>query len=103
MGSLEASRYSVELKIKPGSCLLPGEGTNHGHFYRPALLQTGKQAQVGWRQGHHGPRFKKHPAPMSPCEGNWRTNGLPSSGVQVSVRKTEGSSPGERGCAGPEG
>lgn len=46
-GSLEASRYSVELKTNMGSesCLVPGEGAdrNHGHFHYLALFRLGSR------------------------------------------------------------
>lgn len=46
-GSLEASRYSVELNTNmgSGSCVVPNKGANHdhGHFYCLALFKLGSR------------------------------------------------------------
>lgn len=81
-GSLEAFRYSVELKTNmgSGSRLVPGEGTdhNHGHFYCLALFRLGNRK---WEA-------ESHLGGATRDEGGRGDFPLPGAAPQTTVRGT---------------
>lgn len=81
-GSLEAFRYSVELKTNmgSGSRLVPGEGTdhNHGHFYCLALFRLGNRKREA--ESHLGGATRD--------EGGRGDFPLPGAAPQTTVRGT---------------